>query len=410
MRLCKVCDLVDWQDQDFQAALAELNMPVVEKHIHRKYWEFAMGIRAIKAFDKLHENAIALGVGSGNEPIMYYLANHIKHVYATDIYGVGYFAQGEAQAVMLINPVKYAPFRYREDHLTVEFMDGRYLLYDSNMFDIVFSFSSIEHFGSRDDIKQAMKEIGRVLKPGGLAVIATEVILNDQSHPEFFRPDELLPCLAEPGGLELVEDEIDLTISSHLLQQPLQWHEREGVFPHITLQLNNVIFTSVFLALHKSENRSTETPRKIDRDLRLQLSHFKLELAAHNQEVTYPEIELKKSLLDGIPLIGMAFRTFRRKFHELVIFYLRHALNYTRQLAESNQVTLNKHLHLTEQILLKSELAETHSEVASLQAKIEAIEQQIKALSSLSANISNVTANKKELTKEIKVGNLGDDR
>src|SRR5262245_49740291 len=112
MKLCKICNLSDWENGDFQAALAELNVPVAQKHVHRKYWEFAMGLLALKAFNKLHENAVALGIGSGTEPVMYYLANHIKHVYATDIYGEGSFAYREAQAEVLTNPAKYAPFPY----------------------------------------------------------------------------------------------------------------------------------------------------------------------------------------------------------------------------------------------------------------------------------------------------------
>jgi hypothetical protein len=89
MKLCKVCDVTDWNNEEFQVALKELNLPVAQKQTHRKYWEFAMGIQALRKFNKLHENAVALGVGSGKEPFMYYLANHVKHVYATDIYGVG---------------------------------------------------------------------------------------------------------------------------------------------------------------------------------------------------------------------------------------------------------------------------------------------------------------------------------
>ncbi len=31
-----------------------------------------------------------------------------------------------------------------------------------------------------------MREIERVLKPAGIAIITTEYILNDKEHPEFF--------------------------------------------------------------------------------------------------------------------------------------------------------------------------------------------------------------------------------
>ena len=67
-------------------------------------------------------------------------------------------------------------------------MDGTKLAFRDETFDIAYSFSSIEHFGgkSHSGALACMRETERVLKPGGLAVIATEYILNDKKHYEFF--------------------------------------------------------------------------------------------------------------------------------------------------------------------------------------------------------------------------------
>ena len=67
-------------------------------------------------------------------------------------------------------------------------MDATTLDFPSETFDIAFSFSSIEHFGGRnhEGALKSMKEIERVLKPGGIAVIATEYMLNNKEHPEYF--------------------------------------------------------------------------------------------------------------------------------------------------------------------------------------------------------------------------------
>ena len=54
--------------------------------IHRKDWEWALGIIAMKRFYKLNDKCTAIGIGSGREEILFYLANNLKHVYATDIY------------------------------------------------------------------------------------------------------------------------------------------------------------------------------------------------------------------------------------------------------------------------------------------------------------------------------------
>jgi SAM-dependent methyltransferase len=177
-------------------------------------------------------------------------------VHATDIYGIGDFEQTDAFSEMLVYPEKFAPFPYREEHLVVQYMDGCDLKYPDNCFDIAFSFSSIEHFGSHEASSKAVQEMARVLRPGGTAVITTEVILNNVSHPEFFLPDELYEFLVHPSGLKLVED-IDFTISQSLLEKPVDLSKDcLNVFPHILCQVGKVVFTSVLMFLQKSVNKN----------------------------------------------------------------------------------------------------------------------------------------------------------
>ena len=73
------------------------------------------------------------------------------------------------------------PFRYREDRLTVEYADARSLPYPDESFDVVFSLSSIEHFGGPGDVARAAREMGRVLRPGGHAFVVTECFVR--LHP-----------------------------------------------------------------------------------------------------------------------------------------------------------------------------------------------------------------------------------
>ena len=94
-------------------------------------------------------NVIAIGIGTGSEPIPFYLANKVKHVYATDLYGEIKGWNKEAPPTFLNNLKKYAPFSYKEDALTVLRMDGTKLEFPSETFDIAFSFSSIVYFMER---------------------------------------------------------------------------------------------------------------------------------------------------------------------------------------------------------------------------------------------------------------------
>ena len=89
--------------------------------------------------------------------------------------------QREALASMLTEPRAHAPFPYREDRLEVRYMDGRELAFPDASFDVVFSVSSIEHFGGPRDIARAARELGRVLRPGGHAVIITECFVQPAS-------------------------------------------------------------------------------------------------------------------------------------------------------------------------------------------------------------------------------------
>ena len=209
-------------------------------------------IKGLRALGYLTPKAVALGVGAGHEHPMYYLSNVIGKVHATDIYGKGDFVQTDAEAEMLIHPEKFAPFSYREDRLVVQYMDGCDLKYPDACFDIVFSFSSIEHFGGHEAAGRSVQEMTRVLKPGGVIVLTTELVLNDKPHPEFFLANELYSFLIEPNGLSLV-DEIDFTISPELLSNPLDLSvDPIHTFPHIVCKVGKHLFTSVILFLRKS--------------------------------------------------------------------------------------------------------------------------------------------------------------
>jgi hypothetical protein len=54
--------------------------------IHRKDWEWTLGIIAMKRFGKLNEKNTAIGVGARKELVLFYLANRLGHLYATDLY------------------------------------------------------------------------------------------------------------------------------------------------------------------------------------------------------------------------------------------------------------------------------------------------------------------------------------
>jgi SAM-dependent methyltransferase len=253
-RLCKTCNIEDWYGEDWLSILDDIGLGYQrnEQRRHRKAWEWVHGLYGLRRLGFLDDQTRALGVGAGKEHVIYYLANHVRRVIATDIYGEGGFKDDTAPREMLTHPQKYAPFPYRHDRLSVRHMNGRKLDFDADSFDVVFSFSSIEHFGGHIAAAEAVREMGRVLRPGGVAVISTELILNGLQHKEYFLPHEIISELVEASGLRLVE-EIDFTVSERTLRQPVDW-QQDDIFtktPHIICCNENLIWTSMLMFLEK---------------------------------------------------------------------------------------------------------------------------------------------------------------
>jgi SAM-dependent methyltransferase len=282
----KLCDLPDFDDPALREMLREIIAPVAAPHeeLRRKFWEYGMLGLYLDEVGALREDASALAIAAGHEEPLYWLANRIGHVLATDIYGEGGFSYREAAASMLTNPQAFAPYAYREDHLGVRSMNALALDLPDESFDIVFSLSSIEHFGQPKEIQTAAREMARVLRPGGHLVIVTECLVG--RHPldpplvqyairlatlgrrcqaatprkrviDAFTPKELERDVIGPTGLELVQP-FDPKVSPATYENLITWvgagelHPRTGdPYPHILLKAHGSPWTSAFLAFHK---------------------------------------------------------------------------------------------------------------------------------------------------------------
>jgi SAM-dependent methyltransferase len=251
-RVNKLCDEADWQDKTLLDLFDELGEGHIRHEKHRKAWEWAQGVYAAKQLGLLHPEAKAIGVGAGVESVLFYLTNQIKLVVATDIYGEGEFAEGEASSGMLTNPAQYARVPFRADHLQVMYMDGRHLTFPDNHFDFAFSFSSIEHFGGHQAAAESVSEMARVVKPGGAVILTTEIVLNGLPDKEFFLPTEVERYLLRDQSLQLIED-IDYSISKSTLAGYVDTHQPNYVhqLPHIVLKRGPLYYTSLAIVLQK---------------------------------------------------------------------------------------------------------------------------------------------------------------
>jgi len=283
---CKLCDVRDFDDSALRAMLRAIIAPGPSPHeeLRRKFWEYAMLGLYLEEVGALREDAEALAVAAGHEEPLYWLANRIARVLATDIYGEGDFSYREATNSMLTDPAAFAPYAYREDHLEVRSMNALALDLSDESFDIVFSLSSIEHFGTPRQIASAAREMARVVRPGGHLVIVTECLVGwhplDPALVQFairlatlgrrcgpatprqrvidaFNARELRRDVVRPTGLHLVQP-LDVRVSPETFDNLIHWKGAGELtplsgdpYPHILLRGYGSPWTSAFLAFHK---------------------------------------------------------------------------------------------------------------------------------------------------------------
>lgn len=233
----------------------------------RKKWEVDMALRTLRDHGATSPDALILGVGAGHERTIFKLANpqDCKFVFATDLYlDIGVWTDfGDIS--FLDDPGK---FKKEEDcnpnQIIPRHADMRALPFPDNTFDGIFSSGSIEHVGvdgapNWEAIAQAAKEIGRVLKPGGVASISTEWKLAGEGWGwltvSLFDEKLLYKHVIKPSGLDLIDD-LDTTFDGDL-EHVIDLYDivahGKNFDGYGVLQDHGFLFTSVHLALRKPE-------------------------------------------------------------------------------------------------------------------------------------------------------------
>jgi SAM-dependent methyltransferase len=236
--------------------------------MHRKIWEWAIGMLALKKLGKLNKDSLALGIGCGSELPSFYLTNMVRYVFCTDLYPVG--REGtwyEASRDMLTHPEVFSPINFNRRRLGVQVMDGQCIAFEDDTFDIVFSYSSIEHFGGKDAASRTMQEIQRVLKPGGVASITTEVTVSSNYDQlgrlrakdsasnqksilsEIFTPAEVDMHLISSHDMTIF-NKIDYNVRDK--RGIIKFPEEVTKMPHIFLEYSGIIWGSLHLTMIKS--------------------------------------------------------------------------------------------------------------------------------------------------------------
>jgi SAM-dependent methyltransferase len=251
VQLCELANPAKWENPEWLDILRSLGLSDDKRSMHRKPYEFTQLIYGCRRLGALRDDSTVVSVGAGHELVLYWLANQAHRVIATDRYeGIWQDVQGrEGDPDVIRKPDDYAPFPYRRDRLLFMRMDGRQLAFGDGAFDIAYSLSSIEHFGGMPGAAATIREMGRVLKPGGILALATEYVLHGPPHEETFQPAEFAGLIAQPG-LELVEP-LDTHVYRRYEYAAIDLYKNPYQSPHMVVRFNDTVFTTVMVFLRK---------------------------------------------------------------------------------------------------------------------------------------------------------------
>lgn len=251
-QLCELANPAKWDNPEWLSVLRELGLPADTKlAMHRKAYEFTQTIWGMRRLGFLRDDVSVLSVGAGHEPILYWLANNVGGVVATDLYDGAWRSTGAAEGDrrVLTHPWEFSPFPYRRERLRFLPMNGTALGLAADTFDVAYSLSSVEHFGGWAGSRRSVEEMARVLKLGGLLVLATEWIVRGPSREEVFLPDEFR-SLIDVASLELVEP-LDDRVWARYAGSAIDLRRNPFETPHMLVKIDETVFTSVFVFLRK---------------------------------------------------------------------------------------------------------------------------------------------------------------
>jgi SAM-dependent methyltransferase len=288
MSLSEVINPRRYRDREWLKFHAELESYSTDKHVFlhtqgevvRKGYEWTQCIYGLSRLGFIVKDAKALGVGAGREPVIFWLADRIAHVTATDLYGNETWSANEAPSEILGNPNAFCPRSFAIDRVSFMSADGTRLPFEQHTFDFCWSLSSIEHFGGHDAAAKAIREMSRVTKPGGVICVATEyLLLPEYQHPEYFNRKDLEQYII--GGspdLALVDSmSWELPPQEYLIDSIALWggvHRRRR---HVVLNDGDVQWTSVIVFLRKTGGSDVRSlVARFDRALKLMVQRARL--------------------------------------------------------------------------------------------------------------------------------------
>lgn len=250
---------------EFAACIDELNLPHTH---HRKYWELAFILQALRERDLLQPGIKGLGFAVGKERIPAYLAAKGCEVLASDLAdnnkgNEGWETTGQWSAS--VEDLLFSEICSKElFQKSVKFrpIDMNDIPNDISGYDFTWSTCSFEHCGSLELGVRFLEKQMDCLRPGGVAVHTTEFNLSSNTRTSkggktaIYRLRDIEDAVkrlqskghkVEPLDIRLGDDPLDLTVDRRK-GDPRQYSGTK----HMRLLMKGYVTTSIGLIITKS--------------------------------------------------------------------------------------------------------------------------------------------------------------
>lgn len=238
-----------------------------------------MRLKAFDDFGVTRPGALICGVGAGAGPTTFALADSGCIVFPTDRYLEVTPRSDVAPASMMVRPSQYTRRPFARGSVVPVHSDPRALGLPSNFFDGVFATAEVGRLGSLNALAAAVEEICRVLKPGGVATLTAEFLLEGPNGADGFddsvlllTPDLIQRYVVTPSGMEVIDPptfEISSrTYDSRAVLQDFNstvghgrtLEQKKNVYPNLVIFHDGFLFCPIHLTLRKPAEAIVERP------------------------------------------------------------------------------------------------------------------------------------------------------
>ncbi len=253
----KVCSSRDWNSPSWVEGVADVlgdenSLNYYQRH--RQTWEYGQILFGLKSLDCLRSDKRGLAVGAGKEMLMWKIADRVGSLEAIDFYDDRSKQLFDVPVDLPENPEAYAPEGASLENFRVRRMDGRSLSHDDESFDFAYAASVIQHCGGREGSRRMLQEMARVVKPGGVIAVSSDVILNsaiDHSRP---RLSEVEDFFSDFNDMKMI-GAFGRDLNDETMEAFADCPANEGRRPHFLHRCGSSILTSMVIFLEKQGAR-----------------------------------------------------------------------------------------------------------------------------------------------------------